>query len=585
MTSSGASYSLGSIFNDTAYTVSGLTVTNNAITVNVAAATAPSALYWKGGYSGGANNWSASDGATTSNWTTDQAGMNPSVLTPGATTTVNFSATGATNESSMILGANTSILGLVNSDSTSAVNLTADGNTLTIGTGGIVVNSGALATTLATPVVLNGNQPWTNSSSNAVTLSGLVSGTGAVTVTGGGTIALSNTSNSFSGGLAISSGTVQIPAISNVSTAGPLGSQTSVTLGANTTTGTIEYTSASAGSTTLPFTLTTGGTGAFQIDNSAANVTLSGLISGGGTLSKTGPGTLTVSNSSNSYSGGTSVSGGTLLTTADSQLGSTSIAITLSNGGNWTGATGADNKPIILGTGGGTFSPNGNYSWGGTITGGTGLTVNSGDWIPAPSSAVNIGTLTITGTATRILTGNGNTNGANFLPAGTTVNLTNGGTLDIGDTGTRTFTSTVPMNFASGTAFSQRGTTINVTTVAAGGGANFPSAGTMVFQIDDTAAANLITSTGAWTTLTGNLTIQVGGTYESWTSGNTARCCSTAPRAAYLTAAPIHSPRPAATPLIWWAPVRWAARRSPPGRSSWAMAQARRAPRWAAAPS
>ena len=46
--------------------------------------------------------------------------------------------------------------------------------------------------------------------------------------------------------------------------------------------------------------------------NTASNQTFSGVISGNGSLTQSGPGTLTLTNTANIYSGGTNVLGGTL---------------------------------------------------------------------------------------------------------------------------------------------------------------------------------------------------------------------------------------------------------------------------------
>ena len=92
----------------------------------------------------------------------------------------------------MSLYANMSIAGLVVND-TNPIALNADGNTLTIGTGGITVNNtaGNPSVSIATPVALNGTQTWTNNSTNALTVSGIISGSSALTTTGSGTIVLS----------------------------------------------------------------------------------------------------------------------------------------------------------------------------------------------------------------------------------------------------------------------------------------------------------------------------------------------------------------------------------------------------------
>eukprot|EP01034_Spumella_vulgaris_P015201 gene15201-19413_t len=60
--------------------------------------------------------------------------------------------------------------------------------------------------------------------------------------------------------------------------------------------------------------------------------TFSGLISGAGSLRKTGNSTLTLTHSANSYSGGTIIADGTVSVSADGQLGASSGPLTLSGG-------------------------------------------------------------------------------------------------------------------------------------------------------------------------------------------------------------------------------------------------------------
>lgn len=64
------------------------------------------------------------------------------------------------------------------------------------------------------------------------------------------------------------------------------------------------------------------------------NITLSGVVSGSNTLTKVGSGTLTLSNASNSYSGGTIISAGTVSVSSSNHLGSnlSAGAVTLGNG-------------------------------------------------------------------------------------------------------------------------------------------------------------------------------------------------------------------------------------------------------------
>ena len=73
-----------------------------------------------------------------------------------------------------------------------------------------------------------------------------------------------NGTNTFSGGLTVASGALQIPTINNAGTSGPLGNNTSVTLGSSGQTGDIVYDGGTA-STNMPFVLAAGGTGANRL--------------------------------------------------------------------------------------------------------------------------------------------------------------------------------------------------------------------------------------------------------------------------------------------------------------------------------
>ena len=208
LTSGGATYNLR-LYNPTNYTVSGFTATDSAIRVTVASAPALTSAYWKGGLSAGNNVWALSDG-TASNWTTNSAGTTPTAQVPGSGTPVTFSATGATNQGAMTLGANMSIASLTVSD-TNAVTLNADGNSLTITSNGTGINvtSGAGAVTLNAPIILGATQSWNNSSSNPLTVAGAISGAYAIAKNGSGTLNLSG-ANTNTGSLTVNAGLVNI---------------------------------------------------------------------------------------------------------------------------------------------------------------------------------------------------------------------------------------------------------------------------------------------------------------------------------------------------------------------------------------
>jgi autotransporter-associated beta strand protein len=135
-----------------------------------------------------------------------------------------------------------------------------------------------------------------NVAGNLVIISGLVSGAAGITKFNPGTLELT-AANIYSGATTISAGTLTIGG------SGSLGSGNYAATIANS--GTFNY-------------------------NSSAAQTLSGLISGTGSLGLNGAGTLTLS-AANSYSGGTTVSAGTLQVGVDSAIPAGSSVI-MANG-------------------------------------------------------------------------------------------------------------------------------------------------------------------------------------------------------------------------------------------------------------
>jgi autotransporter-associated beta strand protein len=147
---------------------------------------------------------------------------------------------------------------------------------------------------LGTATILN-----YNSSANQI-LAGVISGAGALTKNGLGTLTLSGT-ESYTGGTTLSGGTLVIGG------AGQLGS------------GSYANTISMAANTVFSYA-------------SSANQTLSGVISGAGALTMSGASTLTLSGA-NTYSGKTTVAAGTLRLTSVSGLGpNTDVYLTTASG-------------------------------------------------------------------------------------------------------------------------------------------------------------------------------------------------------------------------------------------------------------
>lgn len=287
---------------------------------------------------------------------------------------------------------------------------TISDGTLTIGGTG-QLGSGTYAANITD------NAAFIYNSSAAQTLSGAISGSGTVTKQGAGTLKLTG-ANTFGGALTISAGTLQI--------------------GDNGTLGSVS---------------------ANIVDNAALtfyrsdNVTCESAISGTGTLSKQGAGILTLSGN-NTYSGGTTVSVGTL------KLG---IAGALADAGNVTVSSGAvfdlngKNEAINALTLNGT-----GISSGGALVNSSGtaaiLTLGATSSLALDSYVGGSGDITIDGTvaifnsATRTLTKVGNN----------TLTLSNGANLDNQDLLMAVSAGTVVLNkTSSATAHCIGGLTVN----------------------------------------------------------------------------------------------------------------------------
>ncbi len=135
-----------------------------------------------------------------------------------------------------------------------------------------------------------------------------IAGTTGLSKSGAGLLTISNT-NKFTGAVTFGGGTIAVASVANGGSNSPLGAGTSLVF----TGGALEYTGVDpAPATDRSVTLNSGG-GTIQVDNSATDLTLAGLISGSGNLTKAGPGTLTLSGSSNyNYTGQVHLASGAL---------------------------------------------------------------------------------------------------------------------------------------------------------------------------------------------------------------------------------------------------------------------------------
>ena len=246
------------------------------------------------------------------------------------------------------------------------------------------------------------------------TWSGQITGTGPLQKTGGGTLVLSNASNTYSGGTNFNAGIVQISTPGNIGTG---------TLGFNG--GTLELLSAFA-SGTLPNAISvtaSGGTiqsdvvaaqnpilsgnvggvgGILTINQTAAStLTFSGNITGANGFQMSGPGTLILSGN-NSNSGNTTISSGTLLINSDSGLSSQSnvlnnAALVFNNSGTGTYGGSISGTGTLTMQGSGSIDLTGNNTYSGTTTVQAGTLFVDGTITASPITVNSGGTLGGTG--------------------------------------------------------------------------------------------------------------------------------------------------------------------------------------------
>ena len=412
--------------NNTNFTA-GLTVTDTAVSIGAQTAVTANLLFWQGNKvlgtsTAGVDNALALSTGAVSNWSTAVGTYTATGVVPGSTADAIFSSTTTPVQQSTVLGADMTLKSVTFNDGTATT--LGGGNILTllstVGTAGtgtagggsaITVTSAAANPTISANVALGASQTWNVANGKALLVSGAISGASNLTKADTGTLTLSG-ANSFTGSTTISAGTLNLlnqNAVQN----------STLTMGGGTlvfdqavsgnafTFGGLAAASAGAGydiallnnaGTPAAIALTVGG-------NNAAT-TYAGVLSGtGGSLIKTGTGTLTLSGA-NSISGGLTVTVGKILTENNMTFGDVNLnGGTLSLGGsaasyatNINGLTGSGT--LMTGDSGGNARTL--YVGNGNATSDFSGVINKGSNRGLALNKVGSGTLTLSGSSANV---------------------------------------------------------------------------------------------------------------------------------------------------------------------------------------
>ncbi|WP_338285024.1 autotransporter-associated beta strand repeat-containing protein [Luteolibacter sp. LG18] len=293
-------------------------------------------------------------------------------------------------------------------------------------------NVSPITTTFANNGVSNGGVDYTLTSTGGfgiATGSLVKSGTGPVTI---------ETANTYSGGTFVNGGTLNLNNASAIGTGTLTLAGTSPALG-NTkgTPVTLSTNNAQAWNADFSFAGTSNlnlGTGAVvlggnrTVNTTAAELAVGGVISGSFSLTKTGAGTLVLTGA-NTYSGGTTVSAGTLKGTTGSLQGTITnngaIVFDQGTAGTYAGSIGGSGSVTKENSGALTLTNDSTWSGGTTVNAGTLILANTDN----DGDGTVVGTLTANAGTTVSLTG-ANSFGYNTLASSTTTVNLNGATLD-----------------------------------------------------------------------------------------------------------------------------------------------------------
>ncbi len=306
------------------------------------------------------------------------------------------------------------------------------------------------------------------SNSDIFTIQGVIGGEGSLTKTGTGTLVLSG-SNTYSGGTGIQEGTLSVGSANNLGVGGltfyggtlkatgPVSTSVPVNISVDSTISSSDATILSGtltGLNAITLNLATTGSGTNSLGTVFTDIgdvfTISGVIGGGQTLTKTGSGTLALSGANN-YTGGTSIQLGTLSVGSPSNLGTGGLTL----GGGTLQTTGAFSSSMAVSViANSTITSNAATILSGTLTGSPGTTLalngtgsNSLAAITVPSGVFTVdGIIGGASLLTKAGAGTLSLAQANTYTGGTTINA---GTLALSASGGLYFRGAVSINGTS----------------------------------------------------------------------------------------------------------------------------------------
>jgi fibronectin-binding autotransporter adhesin len=419
--------------------------------------------------------------------------------------------------------------------------------------GGTTVSAGTLTgTTTSLQGSITNNAAVSFDQATNGTYSGVVSGTGSLTKAGTGNATLSG-ANTYSGGTTVSAGTltgtttslqgditnnaaVNFTQAANGTYAGVVSGTGSLTK-AGTGNATLSGANTYSGGTTVSAGTLTGTTTSLQgdITNNAAlsfdqttNGTYAGVVSGTGSLTKAGTDIVTLSGA-NTYSGGTTVSAGTLTGTTTSLQGditnNAAVSFDQATNGTYAGVVSGTGGLTKAGTGIVTLSGSNTYSGGTTVSAGTStgtttslqgdITNNAAVNFTQAANGTYAGVVSGTGSLTKAGTGNATLSGANTYSGGTTVSA---GTL----TGTTTslqgdITNNAALSFDQTTNGTYAGVVSGTGSLTKAGTGNATLSGANTYSGGTTVSAG--TLTGTTTSLQGDITNNAALSFDQTTNG------------------------------------------------------------------